>query len=251
MHVKPTVVIAIMTTIFPFAHLSAQLNSPRYEVAAGPALFIYQGDLSPARAGSYRTLRPGLALMGSRIFNNYFSLRAGLAFGSLRGDDAKFNTPEWKQQRNFNFSTRVTELSAVAIYNIAGTNGRNDIKTISPYVFGGVGFSFHNIKRDWSGFNAAYFGNESWVVEGLAADIDHSLPRRLFTIPLGVGIRYPINESFSIAAETGYRFTFTDYLDGFSRSAGPAKKDAFHTQLVSIIYTFRNYQGLKCPPVKL
>lgn len=250
MFLKPTI-IALFAINFPFAYLSAQVNMPRYEIGAGPAIFIYQGDLSPALAGSYRTLRPGLAVMGTRILNSSFALRAGLAFGSLTASDSKYDSPEWRKQRNFSFRTPVTEISAVAIFNIAGTNGNNDAKVLSPYVFGGISYSFLNISRDYSQYNTDYFGSESWVTQGLANDIDHSLPRGIIALPVGIGVRYPINSSFSVAAESSYRIAFTDYLDGFSQSAGPTHKDYFHTHLLSLIYTFKSYQGIKCPVVKL
>lgn len=251
MRLTPASIITMVMTVFPFLPLSAQFNLARFEIGAGPALFIYQGDLSPAMAGSYRTAGPGFAIWGSKIINSHFSLRANFTHGSLMADDAKYSSPEWRRQRNFRFKSPVTELSALAVYNIAGSNGNNEYRMLSPYVFGGIGYSFLRVSRDYSEFNTTYFGAESWVVEGLADDINHSTPGGLLVMPVGIGVRYPLNANFSIAAESTYRISFTDYLDGFSKSAGPTKNDHFHSHLLSLIYTFKNYQGIKCPVVKL
>jgi hypothetical protein len=35
-------------------------------------------------------------------------------------------------------------------------------------------------------------------------------------IPYGIGIKYNIGGKFSLAADMGYRYTFTDYLDDVS-----------------------------------
>jgi hypothetical protein len=86
---------------------------------------------------------------------------------------------------------------------------------LSPYLFAGLGVSLLNIKRDWSRFNAEYFSSEPKTLSGLAADQQHPLPALIPVFPMGIGIRYPISPSISVNAETSYRFTFTDYLDGF------------------------------------
>lgn len=234
-----------------FCFISYSQNSlPGFEVGAGLSAMVYQGDLAPARVGSYRTLRPGIAISGSRLFNPFLSIRASLAFGGLRGDDAKFKTPEWRTERNFAFSSTVAEVSVAGVYNILGTNGDNSDRRLSPYVFGGMGFSFMKTAVDFTGFNAAYFGAESWVVSGLATDIAHGPSRGLLVFPVGAGVRYPISNSFSISLETNYRISFSDYIDGFSRSAGPSKKDSYYSHTASLIYTFNSGKGIKCPVIR-
>jgi hypothetical protein len=231
--------------------VSSQVINRRLEAGLNVSAFIYQGDLTPKRVGSYRTLRPGFGLFAATLLSPYLSLRAGVNIGWLNGNDAKYSSPAYRQQRNFAFNSTIIELSAVAVYNIIGSNGDRS-QRLTPYVFGGIGFNFLNTSVDYSRFNAEYFSNETRVAEGLAADIAHGPVRRMPVIPLGVGLRYPINSSLSIALETNYRLFFTDYLDGFSKSAGPEYKDHYYSHNVSIIYSFGdNSGGVKCPPVKL
>ena len=88
-----------------------QFDLRNYELGLSAGTFIYQGDLTPARFGSYRTPGANVNIFVNRILNPSFTLRTNLAFGKLRGDDAKYSNPEWRQQRNFNFSSSVFELS--------------------------------------------------------------------------------------------------------------------------------------------
>jgi outer membrane receptor protein involved in Fe transport len=66
-------------------------------------------------------------------------------------------------------------------------------------------------------------------------------------LPMGIGIRYPISSRISINAETSYRFTFTDYLDGFSKAANDSRRDSYLSHTVGLIYKFRNNLMMKCP----
>lgn len=249
MQKKQMVAIGIIL-LFCFCNSSNGQTLPGFEVSGGVSTFIYQGDLSPSKWGSYRTLRPGITVSGSKLLSRFWSVRMGLAVGGLRGNDSKFKTPAYKQERNFRFSSLVSEISAVAVYNFRGTNGDNDWKVISPYAFGGIGFSFLRTRRDFADFNADYFGTESWVVEGLAADRSRSPASRLLVFPVGLGLRYPLTSNLSLSLETSYRVSFTDYLDGFSKSAGSQYKDYYYSHTASIIYQFGGNKGIACPVIR-
>jgi hypothetical protein len=193
-------------------------------------------------------MRFGFNLQGSKIMSQYFLLRANLAIGGLKGDDAKYNNPEFRKQRNFNFRSPVTEFSILGVWNPLGTN--YSVKGISPYFFGGAGLSFVKIKKDWSNFNAAYFGDGSEVITGLALDEQHKPPRIIPAIPFGAGVRYNFSERIAINAESSYRVIFTDYLDGFSEAANPDQKDHYQTVSVGLIYRTGKKNTLNCPVVK-
>lgn len=247
---KKRMVAAGIILSFCFTETTKAQTMPGYEISAGASTFIYQGDLSPSKWGSYRTVRPGITLTGSKLLNQFWSVRMGMAVGALRGNDSKFKTPAYRQERNFRFSSLVSELSAVAVYNFRGTNGDNDWKVISPYAFGGIGFSFLRTRRDDADFNVAYFGAESWVVEGLAADRSRNPVSRLLVFPVGLGLRYPLTSQLSLSLETSYRISFTDYLDGFSKSAGSQYKDYYYSHTASIIYHFGGGKRIACPVIR-
>ena len=225
----------------------AQINLSKYEVGVSGGVFVYQGDLTPEKIGAYKTLKPQLALHLYRIMSPSFSVRLNYNRGKLYGNDAKYATPDWRQQRNFNFTTKVSELSVQGVWNILG--GR--APRFSPYLFGGVGVSFLKVKRDWSSFNASYFGDGSEVISGLATDVATTTPRTIPVFPVGAGIRYALSDRFSLNAETSYRLSFTDYIDGFSKAANPNKNDHYFSHSIGLIYSFvgKKNKTLGCPSV--
>src|SRR5882724_11496738 len=226
----------------------SQPGTTKFEFGGNIGFLIYQGDLAPSRFGSYKTKKFGFSIFANRILNNTFSLRTNLAIGKLKGDDARYSTPEYRHQRNFNFKSLLVEISELLVWSPLGK--KYDDKGLYPYLFAGVGYSFLNIKRDWSKFNAEYFTEASNVLMGLVADMQHSLPKGIPVLPVGVGIRYSISPRISISGETFYRFTSTDYLDGFSQAADPKKKDNYYTNSINIIYRPGKKNRLKCPVVQ-
>ena len=234
--------------ILQSASLLAQKKSSNYEVGAALGGFVYQGDLTPDRFGSLKTIRPGLILHGSRKLNSTLALRLNLSFASLKGDDAKYNTPAFRQQRNFNFRTPVIEVMPQIVWNPLGWDDVG--KKISPYAFGGAGFSILHIKRDWSNFNVGYFESEPSVISGLAIDAAHKTPRVAGIISVGAGIRYSISPQIVLNAEGSYRILFTDYLDGFSRAADAKLKDHYYSISVGVIYRFGKKNSWDCPTVR-
>lgn len=224
--------------------LQAQIDLSKYEVGLSGGVFVYQGDLTPQQLGSYKTMKPQLALHIYRIISPAFSVRLNLNRSKLYGNDAKYSNPDWRQQRNFNFSTPVTELSLQGVWSFLQAR----TPRFSPYLFAGAGFSFVKIKRDWSNINTTVFGEGSDVQNGLATDAAKSLPRILPVVPVGAGVRYGLNDHFSLIGETSYRLSFTDYLDGFSKSANPNKNDHYLSHSVGIIYSFnKKDKTLGCP----
>lgn len=193
-------------------------------------------------------MKPQLALHIYRKINTSFSARLNITRGKLYGDDAKYSNPDWRQQRNFNFTSPITEISLQGVWSFL----ENRSPRFSPYVFAGGGVAFMNIKRDYSNYNAGYFGENSSVANGLAADAATSLPRVIPVAPVGAGVRYYLNDRFSLIGETSYRLSFTDYMDGFSKSANPGKNDHYLSHSVGLVYAFgKKNKGLGCPTVKL
>lgn len=238
----------VLPFIFSCIQLMAasQFKFSKYEIGANAGVFVYQGDLVPARIGSYKTLKPGLNLFVNRIVSPLFSLRTNLAIGGLKGDDARYSKPIYRQQRNLNFKTPAFEISELLVADMFRNNLSNRTG-LSPYLFAGLGITLLHITRDRSRFNAEYFDAEPATLSGLAADEQHSLPTMIPVLPMGIGLRYPISSRVSLTAESSYRFTFTDYLDGFSKAANDSRRDSYMTHTIGVIYRFKNNSWMKCP----
>jgi hypothetical protein len=230
-------------------HLLAvsQFNFSKFEIGLNAGVFVYQGDLTPSQLGSYNTMKPELNFFINRMISPVFSLRTNLAVGGLKGDDAKYSVPKYRQQRNFNFNSPAFEVSELLVADLFKTNMSRSSSGLSPYLFAGLGLSLLNIKRDWSRFNAEYFSSEPGTLSGLVADQQHPLPMLIPVLPMGIGIRYAISPGISINAETSYRFTFTDYLDGFSKAANDSRRDSYLAHTIGLIFQFRNNSWMKCP----
>ena len=210
--------------------------------------YVYQGDLTPDKYGSFRTIQPGFSLFVKKPVNHFLAARLHMSFAGLKGDESRYSKPEYRQQRNFSFSTPVKEFSAQLVWNIRGRN--YDDYGIMPYIFSGAGVSLISVKKDYSRMDPAVFGESSDVYTGLAVDNARGTPRSLFSVPVGVGAEYPISERFSVNLETSYRFIFTDYLDGFSQSASPKYQDHYHSTSAGIIYKFgKKDKGMGCPVI--
>lgn len=226
----------------------ARAQSVKYEIGGGAGVLVYQGDLAPSAAGSLKTIRPAFYLYGSKIMSPYLSLRAQLTYGRLVGNDALYDKPAYRQQRNFSFSSPLLELLALAVFNPFGVN--NADKGFAPYVFAGSGLGLLSIRRDWSRLNAAYFSGESGVMTGLAIDTTHTVPKLIPVMPVGAGLRYNFSSRLAASAEALYRLSFTDYLDGFSRSANPTRNDHYYTVTVGLIYRIGKKNSWNCPTVR-
>ncbi len=238
-----------ITAICIGLYSDAQIDHPKYEAGINLGFLVYQGDLTPEQLGSFKTQKLSLGLHLSKILNASFSARANLAFGKLKGDDAKYSIPEFRQQRNFNFTTPVTEFTGQLVWNVTGRNYED--KGLSPYLFAGAGIAFLKIKRDWSKINVDYFGGETGEIwTGLAADSAHKLPKVIPVVPVGAGIKYFFNPKWAVSAETSYRIATTDYLDGFSKSANASKKDNYMGYSIGLIYRSGKANRLACPVVK-
>ena len=226
----------------------AQTNIPKYQFGLSVGTFVYQGDLTPDPLGSYRTLRPVINLFGSKFLSPSFALRGNLAFGSLHGDDAAYDHPEYRRERNFNFHSPLLETSAIAEWSILRSNFISH--GFAPYVFAGGALTFLHIHRDYSNLNAEYFGTNSDVIAGLNRDLQHSPPTLIWAIPVGVGVRYYFSDKIGISAETTYRIMSNDYLDGFSYAANPAHGDHYYSHTIGVVYRIGKKNTLDCPGFK-
>lgn len=227
----------------------AQQTKPPISIGVQLGTFIYQGDLVPSFVGSFRTVKPMVSFLVNKPVSNNFSIRASLSTGHISADESVYSNPSWRQARAFNFSANLTEISSVLLFDFADQSLDNTGR-ISPYLFAGAAVSLLNIHRDWTKMNTAAFDQKSPVLIGLGQDTLHKLPSLLPVIPIGAGLRYTINQHWSVTTELNYRYSFSDYIDGFSKSANPHANDSYYSVCLGLNYHLFN-NSIKCPPAKL
>lgn len=244
---KAVATFVFIVFLFPSLKSSAQFYKDM-SVGLNGGIYVYQGDLTPQALGSFRTIKPGFSLFAKKPINHFLAARFHVSIASLQGDDSRYSKPEYRQQRNFYFTSSLKEFSGQLVWNIRGMNYED--RGIQPYIFTGGGLSLIRTRKDYSRMDLTVFGDNGDVMNGLAVDNAHGSPRALFSVPVGIGAEYPISNRFSVNIETSYRFIFTDYLDGFSQSANPKLKDHYHSTSAGIIYKFGNRdKGVACPVV--
>lgn len=249
MPVKRITYLLILTiSLLISADLSAQVGgSPKWEAGINAGAYMYQGDLTIHPTGSKETIRPGFGVSVTRLINSKFAARLMVNMANLAGDESIYAYPKFRRHRNLAFNASVKELVLSFQWNVLGS-GYDDAK-YQPYVFAGAGASFVNVNRDYSRFDTSYYGPESAVQKGLAADIVTPTPRVLAVVPVGAGIRYHISEKLVLNVEGAYRLMNNDYLDGFSKSANTDMKDHYSSLTVGIAYKFGGKEKYGCPTV--
>jgi hypothetical protein len=228
---------------------NTQSLTTKYELGLNAGAIVYQGDLTPHLLGDLKTTRPALSIYVSRNISSHFAVRLGITTGKLTGDDSKYEKPTWREERNYFFSSPLTELSGQVTWNVRGLIPNDaGIVNFTPYLFAGGGYSFINTRRDWSRFNNAHFSDQVNVSVGLTEDVHRELPRGIVVIPVGAGVRLGITQHISLSAEVSYRHTFTDYIDGFSQGANPRENEHYYTHTIGFIYSLGKTAGkLECP----
>lgn len=204
----------------------------------------YYGDLAP-KPSRFSTdisfTRPAIGLSFSHRFGPRYALNASFTYGTLRGSDAESADPTdsangvHRYNRNLSFRNRIKELSVTAYLDLF-ENMNTYISRVrwTPYVFAGLSVFHHNPQAQVPAThvdNTTPFPNPgTWVslhplgTEGQYASLPESAenygikPYKLIqpAIPFGLGVRFRINEVMDFAAELGFRYLFTDYVDDVS-----------------------------------
>lgn len=242
-------VLSIIALLVSSNYCIAQSNSGKWQYGFNGGVFVYQGELSPSVLGSYKTLKPTISLYFARILTPSFSLRTNLALGALKGDESKYSSPAYRQQRNLAFHTPITEISELLVWNIFGNSGNEIGNRFSPYVFGGAGFTFINVTRT-ANINKTFFINEPEVIANVAADFKVAPPKAVLVIPVGFGVDYYLSDKVSLTLETSFRYTHTDYLDGFSKISNSKVNDFYQSHTIGLVFKFGKDDKLGCPVLK-
>jgi len=180
----------------------------------------YYGDMggfgTPFRS-TFSMMRWSVAGNYTRHFTPRLAARASFTYARIAGDDFKMNEKDptnLRFPRNLSFRNDLKEFALIGIFKLTPDNRSYDRRPqFGSYLFAGIAAVAHNPKAkdaesgDWVKLQA--LGTEGQGTPGYAKP--YSLIQ--MAIPIGFGLRYKINDRFDIAAELGFRITFTDYLD--------------------------------------
>ena len=125
--------------------------------------------------------------------------------GKLTSNDADSDIPS-RNLRGNSFENKVKEFSAGLEFNFMDFNLHDGEPKISPYVYSGVSYFIYD---------------EIFILDNNSR-LDYQ--SSTFAIPMVLGVKARVLDKFILAAEVGFRYTFTDNLDGSN-----PKNDNFET----------------------
>ena len=209
---KKGVLFTLLPVIFVFS-----LNAQRgWEVGGWAGISYYFGDLNT----NYDLSTPGIA--GGAIFRYNFNERLSLKFsgnyGQVSADDAR-SSNLFEKARNLSFQSDIIELATQFEFNFLPYIHGSEEHFFTPYLSLGMNIFRFNPKTD---FNGRLVELRPLGTEGQFKGEEY------FTVQAGlayaVGLKFDLNEVWSINIELGGRSLFTDYLDDVS-TVYPDKSD--------------------------
>lgn len=205
--------IALIAILLSCSILSQAQDKPEIGVFGG--ISAYTGDLEARRVAFNEMHLAGGLFFQKEIYKGW-GLRLGVTFGKLSGADS-LSSDQWRKDRNLSFQSSVTDFHLLVKYDfkqVAEATGG-----LMPYLFAGASvFHFDPYSRDSAG-RKVFLAPLSTEGEGLSQYPDVK-PYNLtqFSIPFGVGVRYPVTDGIFLGIELQVNKTFTDYLDDVSQN---------------------------------
>lgn len=243
--------ILLRLLLFLTLGVSASAQSWRsmpWEVHIGAGSVKYFGDIggTPHQNNWYgvrdldilRT-RPS-AVAGIRYNKNRFiSFNGTAALGWLSGSDAGGKN----HSRDYIFNTVIFEPTArLEFFPLrdlginSGVNSRGLVRnyaTISAYIFGGAGAAIYHVNP-----------NEKMRARQERDNLSYS-PITM-VIPAGIGVKIGIRNFIDLGFEIGGRYSFNDYIDGFTSPTSTAN-NIYYISSITLVYRIRNTGLLVIP----
>lgn len=203
----------------------------------------YRGDLAPSF--DFKLTRPTLGIDATRRLFPNWSVRAGLNWIKIAGDDYvstknKVGDVNFKNAasidrdlleryiRNLSFRNSMIEFSVVAIYDFLPNKGYFTARRKwAPYISAGISVLTNNpearrVKDVYTEISGDMVNittiskNNDWIKLRPLKTENVEYSSAVIAIPLGAGVRYALSDNINIGLELNYRITFSDYLDDVS-----------------------------------
>lgn len=161
----------------------------------------------------------------SATYKEAIGIRIEGSFGNVKAYDSVLakvkSTTMGRYERNLSFTSRITEISAIAefypVFLFINWLARDDYPPrVSPYLMAGVGYFSFNPQTI---LNGKLVDLQPLRTEGQGfAEYPDRKPYKLQQInfPVGVGFKYDVSPMINLRAEFLYRVLTTDYLDDLS-----------------------------------
>ena len=164
-----------------------------YEVGVfiGGSNFI--GDVGATNYISPNQPAAGVILKWNRSPRHSF--RVSVIYAKLEGIDVKSDDPR-RKQRGYSFETNLLEISAGMEFTFFDFDLHTEGKKMTPYLYSGITAANHD---------NFYFNN--------GTQTDENTSSWAIGIPMVLGFKTTLSNSFILAIEVGARYTFSDKID--------------------------------------
>lgn len=211
----------MLMVLLPAARMSAQ-DDPQYrmEIGAGVGTVSYEGDFN---GNVLKNMQPMFSVLWRYNFDPYKDLRLSATYGKLKGSSKDVDTyyPDYATEE-YSFNRNLLDVSLVFEYNFwpYGT-GRDyrGAKRLTPYIYGGIGAT----SASGGGSKSVFTAN----------------------VPIGLGVKYKLNERMNLGLDWGIHFSLSDELDGVKdpyqvKSSGMFKNtDCYSMLQLTLTYSFK------------
>ncbi len=244
----------------------SQLSAGNYfegGITVGPMAFL--GDLG-GHAGNGTTFLKDYNMNTTKLSfgvsvtahpAEWFGIRLAINYGNVGGSDALISNhggdENTRKNRNLDFRSAITEgfIAAEVYPTIFFENDPTDVQgRLRPYGILGIGVFHFNPQGTYTDPS----GNTYWVdlrplhTEGQGFAEYPGRKQYALTqmnIPMGVGVKYYLNENINISFEIIHRKTFTDYIDDVSTTY--VDPSLFYKYLPAAQAVIADYMSNKSP----
>ena len=211
----------MLMVLLPAARMSAQ-DDPQYrmEIGAGVGMVSYEGDFN---GNVLKNMQPMFSALWRYNFDPYKDLRLCATYGKLKGSSKDVDTyyPDYATEE-YSFNRNLLDVSLVFEYNFWPYGTGRDYpgsKRLTPYIYGGIGAT----SASGGGSKSVFTAN----------------------VPIGLGVKYKLNERMNLGLDWGIHFSLSDELDGVKdpyqvKSSGMFKNtDCYSMLQLTLTYSFK------------
>jgi len=140
------------------------------------------------------------------VFPNNVGIKATAFYGNYTGSDEN-SRQSIDYKRHYSFRTDILEFAVHGEYTIFGGPYSRNSSPHTLYVYAGAGIMYGRATLKYNGITIISHPKNR-------PDDIVKLVNIAPVIPLGLGYQYQFTRTFSLGAEFGWHYIFSDYLDG-------------------------------------
>ena len=204
---------------------NAQQDAFKWRVGAHVGAGFSNSDISLTAVPNFKDLAYGVS--AEYFINKAWSGKALLSAGQVTANDRSFKGVNFA--RGLNAQTRFQDINLMASYYFDNERNMSEVAKFAPYFTAGLGFTNFNVFADLKGANGELYNVKNKYTDEFSQDGVYetevtklgtntlaSYPNIAFTIPVGLGLKYRVNDYININLEAIAKFALTDYFDDAS-----------------------------------